>query len=120
MHPPNSSYSTVSTVRLITHASSIFSAPDVCTIKNVPLAINTLSRLHLRNHHAAELLRTDKLSELAILTLFLMYEKKLKEDSFWQPYIKELDRQRARGTQAVESPLLWDTAELEELLQGTS
>ncbi|GFH13221.1 rubis-subs-bind domain-containing protein, partial [Haematococcus lacustris] len=47
------------------------------------------------------------------------YEKKLREDSFWQPYIKELDRQRARGTQAVESPILWAEEELEELLTGS-
>jgi len=38
--------------------------------------------------HAAELLTAGKLSELAALALFLMYEKKLGEDSFWQPYIK--------------------------------
>ncbi|KAJ9519357.1 hypothetical protein QJQ45_023150 [Haematococcus lacustris] len=68
---------------------------------------------------AAELMVTDKLSELACLTLYLMYEKKLREDSFWQPYIKELDRQRARGTQAVESPILWAEEELEELLTGS-
>ena len=29
-----------------------------------------------------------------------------------------LDRQRGRGVQAVESPLLWADAELEDLLQG--
>ncbi len=40
-----------------------------------------------------------KLSELACLTLFLMYEKKTGKDSFWYTYIKELDRQRARGVQ---------------------
>jgi hypothetical protein len=38
-------------------------------------------------------------------------------DSFWYQYIKELDRQRARGVQAVESPLLWSDAELADLLQ---
>ncbi len=37
---------------------------------------------------AAELLTAGKLSELACLTLFLMYEKKLGTESFWQPYIK--------------------------------
>lgn len=38
-------------------------------------------------------------------------------DSFWYQYIKELDRQRARGVQAVESPLLWSDEELADLLQ---
>ncbi|GFZ19121.1 rubisco methyltransferase family protein [Actinidia rufa] len=32
--------------------------------------------------------------------------------SFWYPYIKELDRQRGRGQQAVESPILWTETEL--------
>lgn len=67
----------------------------------------------------AELLTTGKLSELACLTLYLMYEKKVGKKSFWYSYIKELDRQRARGVQAVESPLLWSTHELEDLLQGS-
>ena len=96
----------------------------------------------------AELLTNDKLSELAILTLYLMYEKKTGKESFWAPYIQVrpsgylwwgrgvvpsaayvltflphphlqiLDRQRGRGAQAVESPLLWQDSELEDLLQG--
>ena len=37
--------------------------------------------------------------------------------SFWWSFIKELDRQRARGVQAVESPLLWSDEELSGLLQ---
>ena len=36
----------------------------------------------------AELLTSNKLSELAILTLYLMYEKKTGKDSFWSPFIK--------------------------------
>lgn len=40
-------------------------------------------------------------------------------ESFWYQYIKELDRQRARGVQAVESPLLWSDEELADLLQGS-
>lgn len=55
----------------------------------------------------AELLTTNKLSELACLALYLMYEKKQGKKSFWYPYIRELDRQRGRGQLAVESPLLW-------------
>jgi hypothetical protein len=44
-----------------------------------------------------------------------MYEKKQGQDSFWYPYIKELDRQRGRGQLAVESPLLWTESELNYL-----
>ena len=54
-----------------------------------------------------------------MLTLYLMYEKKVGSTSRWAPFIKELDRQRARGAQAVESPLLWSDADLVELLQGS-
>lgn len=63
----------------------------------------------------AELLTTNKLSELACLALYLMYEKKQGKKSFWYPYIRELDRQRARGQLSVESPLLWSDAELDYL-----
>ncbi|KAF3783324.1 Histone-lysine N-methyltransferase [Nymphaea thermarum] len=64
---------------------------------------------------SAELLTTNKLSELACLALYLMYEKKQGKKSFWYPFIKELDRQRGRGQLAVESPLLWSDDELEYL-----
>lgn len=64
---------------------------------------------------AAELLTTNKLSELACLALYLMYEKKQGKKSFWYPYIRELDRQRGRGQLAVESPLLWSEDELDYL-----
>lgn len=67
------------------------------------------------NVNAAELLTTNKLSELACLALYLMYEKKQGKMSFWYPYIRELDRQRGRGQLAVESPLLWSEAELNYL-----
>ncbi|KAL0823478.1 hypothetical protein Bca101_047155 [Brassica carinata] len=63
----------------------------------------------------AELLTTNKLSELACLALYLMYEKKQGKKSVWYPYIRELDRQRGRGQLDVESPLLWSEAELEYL-----
>ena len=66
-------------------------------------------------HHAAELLTNNKLSELACLALYLMYEKKQGKDSYWYPYIKELDRHRGRGQLAVESPLLWTESELDYL-----
>jgi len=79
----------------------------------------TLDRV-FESEFVAELLTAGKLSELAALALFLMYEKKLGKESFYRPYIRELDRQRARGaTLAVESPLLWDESELEDLLQGS-
>nr|GMC97382.1 ribulose-1,5 bisphosphate carboxylase/oxygenase large subunit N-methyltransferase, chloroplastic isoform X1 [Ipomoea batatas] len=74
----------------------------------------TLERV-LGNETVAELLTTNKLSELACLALYLMYEKKQGKKSFWYPYIKELDRQRGRGQLAVESPLLWSEAELNYL-----
>ncbi|KDO55674.1 hypothetical protein CISIN_1g008853mg [Citrus sinensis] len=67
---------------------------------------------HLLFYYAAELLTTNKLSELACLALYLMYEKKQGKKSFWLPYIRELDRQRGRGQLAVESPLLWSETEL--------
>ncbi|XP_059284874.1 uncharacterized protein LOC132038174 [Lycium ferocissimum] len=83
-----------------------FSVPDSLVV--------TLERV-LGNETIAELLTTNKLSELACLALYLMYEKKQGKKSFWYPYIRELDRQRARGQLAVESPLLWSDAELDYL-----
>lgn len=74
----------------------------------------TLERV-LGNETVAELLASNKLSELACLALYLMYEKKQGKKSFWYPYIKELDRQRGRGQMAVESPLLWSENELSYL-----
>ncbi|XP_031381544.1 ribulose-1,5 bisphosphate carboxylase/oxygenase large subunit N-methyltransferase, chloroplastic isoform X1 [Punica granatum] len=74
----------------------------------------TLERV-LGNETIAELLATNKLSELACLALYLMYEKKQGKKSFWYPYIRELDRQRGRGQMAVESPLLWSESELDYL-----
>ncbi|PIM99687.1 N-methyltransferase [Handroanthus impetiginosus] len=74
----------------------------------------TLERV-LGNESIAELLTTNKLSELACLALYLMYEKKQGKKSFWYPYIRELDRQRGRGQLAVESPLLWSESELDYL-----
>lgn len=80
-----------------------FSVPDSLVV--------TLERV-LGNETIAELLTTNKLSELACLALYLMYEKKQGKKSFWYPYIRELDRQRGRGQLAVESPLLWSESEL--------
>ncbi|KAL1206031.1 Ribulose-1,5 bisphosphate carboxylase/oxygenase large subunit N-methyltransferase [Cardamine amara subsp. amara] len=74
----------------------------------------TLERV-LGNETIAELLTTNKLSELACLALYLMYEKKQGKKSVWYPYIKELDRQRGRGQLDAESPLLWSEAELDYL-----
>ncbi|KAD6796078.1 hypothetical protein E3N88_06974 [Mikania micrantha] len=74
----------------------------------------TLERV-LGNETVAELLTTNKLSELACLALYLMYEKKQGKESVWYPYIRELDRQRGRGQLAVESPLLWSESELNYL-----
>ena len=66
-----------------------------------------------------ELLTTGKLSELALLTLYLMYEKKRGKQSVWQPFIQALDRQRGRGQQGAKSPLLWDPGQAERLLAGS-
>ncbi|XP_072980955.1 ribulose-1,5 bisphosphate carboxylase/oxygenase large subunit N-methyltransferase, chloroplastic [Typha angustifolia] len=74
----------------------------------------TLDRV-LGNESIAELLTTSKLSELACLALYLMYEKKQGKQSVWYPFIRELDRQRGRGQLAVESPLLWSESELSYL-----
>ncbi|CAI5533684.1 unnamed protein product [Closterium sp. Naga37s-1] len=68
---------------------------------------------------AAELVTTNKLSELACLALYLMFEKKQADESFWGPFIHELDRQRGRGQTAVATPLLWDPQEVAELFQGS-
>ncbi|EYU44861.1 hypothetical protein ABFS82_08G001400 [Erythranthe guttata] len=84
----------------------VFSIPNSLVV--------TLERV-LGNESVAELLTTNKLSELACLALYLMYEKKQGKKSFWYPYIRELDRQRGRGQLAVESPLLWSEAELDYL-----
>lgn len=78
----------------------------------------TLSRI-FQDDTVAELLTTGKLSEISVLTLYMMYEKKVGKGSFWYQYIKELDKQRARGVQAVESPLLWSPREVQDLLQGS-
>lgn len=80
--------------------------------------IVTLERV-LGDEVIAELLTTSKLSELACLALYLMYEKKQGRESFWYPFIRELDRQRGRGQAAVESPLLWSHEEVDEYLQGS-
>lgn len=80
--------------------------------------IVTLDRI-FENEALAELLTTNKLSELACLTLYLSYEKKRGTDSFWYPLIKELDRQGGRGSQGAKSPLLWEPGQAEALLAGS-
>lgn len=47
------------------------------------------------------------------------YEKKRGDESEWYSFIKELDRQRARGALAAETPLLWSDEELRTYLQGS-
>ncbi|CAK9186972.1 unnamed protein product [Ilex paraguariensis] len=94
-------------------ASEDLQAGDVAFSVPNPLVV-TLERV-LGNETIAELLTTNKLSELACLALYLMYEKKQGKKSFWYPYIRELDRQRGRGQLAVESPLLWSENELNYL-----
>ena len=80
--------------------------------------IVTLDRV-FEDSAVAELLTTNKLSELACLTLYLSYEKKRGQESTWFPFIKELDRQGGRGPQGAKSPLLWDEGQVETLLAGS-
>ncbi|KMS95496.1 hypothetical protein BVRB_007680 [Beta vulgaris subsp. vulgaris] len=82
---------------------------------SVPNSLVVTLEKVLGNETVAELLASNKLSELACLALYLMYEKKQGDKSFWYPYIRELDRQRGRGQLAVESPLLWSESELSYL-----
>lgn len=93
----------------------IFSVPAAMCI--------TLDRI-FRDSTVSELLANGKLSEIAILALFLCYEKKTMRDegkeSPWREYILSLDKSRARGNQSVESPLLWSDSELNDLLAGSS
>ncbi|XP_050233833.1 ribulose-1,5 bisphosphate carboxylase/oxygenase large subunit N-methyltransferase, chloroplastic [Mercurialis annua] len=105
-HPHDSKYRPIHYVA----ASEDLQAGDVAFSVPNSLVV-TLERV-LGNETIAELLTTNKLSELACLALYLMYEKKQGKKSFWYPYIRELDRQRGRGQLAVESPLLWSEAEL--------
>lgn len=48
-----------------------------------------------------------------------MYEKKKGKESFWYPFIKELDKLRGRGPQGAESPILWPAGEADSLLAGS-
>lgn len=85
----------------------------------VPLSsFVTLERV-FKDETLAQVLTTSPLSELSCLTLYLMYEKKQELYSNWYAFIKELDRQRARGQQAVVSPLLWQEEDIEQLLHGS-
>ena len=78
----------------------------------------TLDRI-FEDGGVAELLTTNKLSELACLTLYLCYEKKRGKSSSLYPFIKELDRQAGRGSQGAKSPLLWSQEEIDDLLAGS-
>ncbi|RZC77897.1 hypothetical protein C5167_002109, partial [Papaver somniferum] len=86
--PPPSPYSYSCNFLLSSSSSSLV----YCSNQNPPLSLYTST-------NRAELLTTNKLSELACLTLYLM----------------ELDRQRGRGQLVVESPLLWSEDELAHL-----
>lgn len=50
------------------------------------------SWMHCALQAVAELLTTDKLSELACVTLYMMYEKMNGDKSRWHHFIRELDR----------------------------
>ncbi|PRW57651.1 3-oxoacyl-[acyl-carrier] synthase chloroplastic isoform A [Chlorella sorokiniana] len=80
--------------------------------------IVTLDRV-LEDNTLAELVTTGKLSELALLTLYLAYEKKRGKEGCFYPFIRELDRMQGRGSQGAKSPLLWEEGQVEELLAGS-
>ncbi|KAK9785591.1 hypothetical protein WJX73_004453 [Symbiochloris irregularis] len=89
------------------------------TIMRIPeRLVITLDRI-FKDEAMGELLTTGKLSELACLTLYLMYEKKRGRASPWVPLIKELDRTRGRGQQGARTPLLWAPGQAERLLAGS-
>ena len=71
------------------------SAPQLCI---------TLDGI-FESEFVAELLTSKNLSELAILTLYLMYEKKTGQDSFWAPYIQVREDIRSAYFQGVLTPL---------------
>lgn len=81
--------------------------------------IVSLGRVFNGDEELAELLTTNKLSEIACLALYLSYEKKSGEASSWRPLIKELDMARARGLENCETPILWPEEEREALLAGS-
>ncbi|KAI7838734.1 hypothetical protein COHA_007530 [Chlorella ohadii] len=58
-------------------------------------------------------------AELALLTLYLAYEKKRGKEGCFYPFIRELDRMQGRGSQGAKSPLLWEEGQVEELLAGS-
>eukprot|EP00887_Chlorella_sp_A99_P007961 scaffold12.g7961.t1 len=78
----------------------------------------TLDRV-LQEDGLAELLTTNKLSELSILALYLCYEKKRGRESAWHAFIKELDRMAGRGPQGAKSLLLWSDEEVATYLAGS-
>ena len=80
---PHTSHTTIALCKqspehlLPTHSTTTL-APQLCI---------TLDGI-FESEFIAELLTSKNLSELAILTLYLMYEKKTGQDSFWAPYIQ--------------------------------
>lgn len=93
--------------------------PCRCRACPAPKEVISMSLTQPAVQAVTELLTTGKLSELALLTLYLMYEKKRGKESVWRPFIQALDRQRGRGQQGAKSPLLWDPGQAEHLLAGS-
>lgn len=89
------------------------------TVLQVPEHLIITLKGVFEDETVAELLTTDKLSELACVTLYMMYEKMNGKKSRWHHYIKELDRQRGRGQMGAKSPLLWDKGQVDSLLAGS-
>ncbi|DBA98606.1 TPA: hypothetical protein ACH3X1_014399 [Trebouxia sp. C0004] len=101
----------------ITVASQDLRAGD--TVLRIPEHLIITLKGVFEDEAMAELLTTDKLSELACVTLYMMYEKMNGKKSRWHHYIKELDRQRGRGQMGAKSPLLWEEGQVESLLAGS-
>lgn len=79
----------------------------------------TLAQVFEDNDLADLLSGAKKVSVLAQLALFLMYEKKARDRSCWKPLLDELDRIQGRGPAGAKSPLLWDEGQAETLLAGS-
>jgi hypothetical protein len=70
-------------------------------------------------HHAGALCCHAVRQDDQVHVVLCRYEKKRGEESFWHAYISELDRLRARGPLAAESPLIWTDDEVVEYLRGS-
>jgi hypothetical protein len=118
--PPSSSSASAAAAAADVAVAAVALAPGDLALSVPERLVLTLGSV-VGSDDLAEKLTSGKLSELSILSLVLAYEKKSGKKSRWFPFIKELDRQRARSAAAggSESPLLWGIGETRRLLQGS-